>query len=113
MIDALTLCNSCEAAPMDPDSPAGYCADCERDARANTEPKGEGMAKKFEIERTEPMKIEAGAVLHALRNHWGPNEIVEFMTKEDGSHPTTVEAIAWLETLDPHKLIVGGDEDGS
>lgn len=32
MIDALTICNGCDAAPADP-APAGYCTDCERIAR--------------------------------------------------------------------------------
>lgn len=28
VLDALTLCNSCDAAPALPDDPAGYCRDC-------------------------------------------------------------------------------------
>lgn len=32
--DALTICNSCEAAPMVPGDPAGYCAGCKADALA-------------------------------------------------------------------------------
>ena len=36
--DAMTTCNTCEAEPMQPDSPAGQCAACEADARAQTKP---------------------------------------------------------------------------
>lgn len=34
--DAMTRCNACEWATADPDSAAGYCAACERDARTAT-----------------------------------------------------------------------------
>lgn len=35
-MDAMNTCNACDASPISPDSPAGYCAACERDARAAT-----------------------------------------------------------------------------
>jgi hypothetical protein len=34
--DALSICNGCGMAPALPENPAGYCADCERTARAAT-----------------------------------------------------------------------------
>jgi hypothetical protein len=34
--DPLTICNGCDAAPALPESPAGYCADCEREARESS-----------------------------------------------------------------------------
>lgn len=33
---------------------------------------------------------------------------VDWLTKEDGSHPTVTEAIEWLGTLDPDFDIVNG-----
>ncbi len=28
IVDALTICNSCDSRPMVPDNPAGYCQEC-------------------------------------------------------------------------------------
>lgn len=33
-MNALDICNGCDINEMDPESEAGYCADCEAEARA-------------------------------------------------------------------------------
>ena len=42
--DAMTTCNTCEAEPMQPDSPAGQCAACEAEARAEAQPTSRPVA---------------------------------------------------------------------
>jgi hypothetical protein len=36
-MDALTTCNACDVNQADPESLAGYCIECEAEARAQTE----------------------------------------------------------------------------
>ena len=53
------------------------------------------------------MGMTAAYALGILRTSGeGKRPEVDWLTKEDGSHPTVEEAVEWLETLDPNFDII-------
>lgn len=53
--------------------------------------------------------MTAAYALGVLRtSREGKRPEVDWLTNEDGSHPTVEEATEWLETLDPNFDIVNG-----
>ena len=55
------------------------------------------------------MGITAGLTLHICQRDMeknGEDFKIDYLTKEDGSHPTALEAVEYLKTLDPNENIV-------
>ena len=54
------------------------------------------------------MGITAGLTLHFCQrdlDKHGEDFEIDYLTKDDGSHPTAREAVTYLETLDPEENI--------
>lgn len=88
VLDALTLCNACDVRAMEPDSPAGLCAECERDARAQTEPEPDPEP----IAEPEPTAYTDPELVREVRR--GPADVAVDMLAGPGWVLARSEAIA-------------------